>query len=215
MLLQVKVEVKETKEQCEGLKNDLRSVSADLEATLTKKEEEPQILSRVKEQAAAGDNENIDGGASLSPPGEGKVVDGERDGETVPRVCPAVGGGGGGLRKSQSSSAMLNISLASPSGGGKAINGEQDGGVGGGGLRRSQSSNAMLNSSPPAALGTRKGDRIKPGPQPKRTYAMVVAGVKPASSPPHKTSQLQPPLPSSSSCPAPMVSKPYNMYVNL
>ena len=217
LLLQIKVEVKETKEQCEGLKSDLHSVSADLETTLTKKEEEPQILSPVKEQAAAADNENIDGGASLSPPGEGKAVDGKRDGETVPRVPPAVGGGGGGLRKSQSSSAMLNgISLASHSGGGKAANGEQDEGVGGGGLHRSQSSNAILNTSPPAAVGTPQGNGKKtPSPESRRTYAMVVAGIKPASSPPHKISQLQPLLPSSSSCPAPMVSKPYNMYVNL
>ena len=70
LLLQIKVEVKETKEQCEGLKNDLRSVSANLEATLTKKEEEPQILFQVKEQAAAADNDTIDGGASPSPSGE-------------------------------------------------------------------------------------------------------------------------------------------------
>ena len=215
-MLQVKAELKETKKQCEGLKNDLRSVSADLETTLTKKDEEPQILSQVKEQVAAADNENIDGGASHSPPGEGKAVDGERDGETVPRVPPAVGGGGGALRKSQSSSAVLNISLASPSGRGKAVDGEQDEGVGGGGLRRSQSSNAMLNTSPPAAMGTPQSDGKKtPSPASKRTYAMVVAGVKPAPSPLNKTSQQQPPSPSSSSHPTPTVSKPYCIYIKL
>ena len=176
LLLQVKVELEETNEHCEGLKNDLSSASADIEAkiaTLTEKEKELKILhsrlSQVKEQAAVAGQDKIDG------PGGGKAVDGERDGEAVPRAPPG----------------------------------------GGGGLCMSQSSNTMLNSSPPAALGTRKGDRIKPGPQPKRTYAMVVAGVKSAPSPPHKTSQQQPLLPSSNSCPAPMVSKPYNMYVNL
>ena len=210
-MLQVEAELKETKKRCEGLKNDLfGSLSADLETTLSKKEEESQILSQVKEQAAAADNENIDGGASLSPPVEGKAVDGERDGETVPRVPPAVGGGGGGLRKSQSSSAMFNISLASPSGGGKAVNGEQDGEIGGGGLCRSQSSNTILNTSPPAAVGTPQGDGKKmPSPESKRTYAMIVAGVKSAPSPLNTTSQQQPPSPCSSSHPTPMVSKPY------
>ena len=169
LLLQVKVEVKETKEQCEGLKNDLRSVSADLEASLTKKEEEPQILSRVKEQAAAADNDDIDGGASPSPAGGEKAVDSEQNGEAVPRVPPVRGEGG------------------------------------------FHKSNAMLNSSQPSAMGTTKGET--PRPQPPISYAVVVADGKPASSPLNKTSQQQPPSPSSSSCPAPTVSKSYCMCI--
>ena len=99
LLLQVRAELEETKEQCEGLRNDLSSVSADLEsklATLTEKEEELQILrsclSQVTEQAAATtttttasstDNDIIDGGASPSPVGGGEAVDGEQEGEDV------------------------------------------------------------------------------------------------------------------------------------
>ena len=83
--MQVKAELVETKEHCEGLRNDLSSVSADLEAklaTLTEKEEELQILrsclSQVTEQAAAATTANdiVDGGASPSPAG-GEAVDGE------------------------------------------------------------------------------------------------------------------------------------------
>lgn len=97
LCLQVKAELEETKEQCEGLRNDISSVSTDLEAklaTLTEKEEELQILrsclSQVTEQAAAtatatttADNDVTDGGVSPSPSGGGEAVDGEQDGETV------------------------------------------------------------------------------------------------------------------------------------
>ena len=95
LLLQVTAELEETKEQCEGLRNDLSSVSADLEAklaTLTEKEEELQILrsclSQVTEQAAATttsstDNDIIDGGTSPSPVGGGEAVDGEQEREAV------------------------------------------------------------------------------------------------------------------------------------
>ena len=108
-MLQVKAELKVTKKQCEGLKNDLRSVSADLETTLTKKKE-PQILSQVKEQTAAGDNDNIDGGASLSPAGGEKAVDGEQNGEAIQRVPPVREEGGfhksNAMLKSSQPSAM-------------------------------------------------------------------------------------------------------------
>ena len=97
LLLQVRAELEETNEQCEGLRNDLNSVSADLEsklATLNEKEEELQILrsclSQVTEQAAAtttttssADNDIIDGGASPSPMEGGEAVDGEQEGEAV------------------------------------------------------------------------------------------------------------------------------------
>ena len=96
LLLQVTAELEETKEQCDGLRNDLSSVSANLEAklaTLTEKEEELQILrsclSQVTEQAAAAtstsaaDNDIIDGGASPSPAEGGEAVDGEQEGEAV------------------------------------------------------------------------------------------------------------------------------------
>ena len=92
IVVQVKAELEETKEHCEGLRIDLSSVSADLEAklaTLTEKEEELQILrsclSQVTEQAAAtttADNDMVDGGASPSPAG-GEAVDGEQEGEAV------------------------------------------------------------------------------------------------------------------------------------
>ena len=79
------------------MRNDISSVSTDLEAklaTLTEKEEELQILrsclSQVTEQAAAtatatntADNDVTDGGVSPSPSGGGEAVDGEQDGETV------------------------------------------------------------------------------------------------------------------------------------
>ena len=182
-MLQVKAELEKTKKLCQELRKDLSSASADLEtklATLTKQEEELQILrSKVKEQAAAADNDTIDGGASSSPPGEGKAVNGEQNGEAVPTATPAGGGEKGDFHKSQSSNSVLNSSLP--------------------------------------ALGTPqdKGDSIKkPGPQPKRSYAMVVAGGKPALSQSHYTSQQYPPLPSSSR-PAPTVSKPYCMYIQV
>ena len=92
IVVQVKAELEETKEQCEGLRNDLSAVSVNLEAklaTLAEKEEELQIirscLSQVTEQAAAttaADNDTIDGGASPSPAG-GEAVDGEQEGEAV------------------------------------------------------------------------------------------------------------------------------------
>ena len=91
--MQVTAELEEIKKQCEGLRNDLSSVSADLEAklaTLTEKEEELQILrsclSQVTEQAAANttaDNDDIDGGASPSPAGGEEAVDSEQEGEAV------------------------------------------------------------------------------------------------------------------------------------
>lgn len=79
------------------MRNDISSVSTDLEAklaTLTEKEEELQILrsclSQVTEQAAAtatatttADSDVTDGGVSPSPSGGGEAVDGEQDGETV------------------------------------------------------------------------------------------------------------------------------------
>ena len=181
-MLQVKAELGKTKKLCQELRKDLSSASADLEtklATLTKQEEELQILrSKVKEQAAAADNDTIDGGASSSPPGEGKAVDGEQNGEAVPTVTPA-GGEEGDFHKSQSSNSVLNSSL------------------------------------PASGTPQDKGDSIKkPGPQPKRSYAMVVAGGKLALSQSHNTSQQYPPLPSSSH-PAPTVSKPYCMYIQV
>ena len=177
LLLQVKAELEKTKKLCQELRKDLNSVSADLEtklSTLTKQEEELQILrSKVKEQAPAADNDNTNEGASSSSPEGGKTVDGEQNGEAVPRVTSVGGGGGAGE-----------------------------------GFHKSQSSSTELNSSLPA-LGTTEGDRIKKsGPQPKRSYAMVVAGGKPALSQSHNAS-----LPSSSTRPAPTVNKPYCMYI--
>ena len=90
--MQVKAELRETKERCDGLRNDFSSVSANLEtklATLTKKEDELQILrsclSKVTEQAAAAttaDNDVVDGGAYPSSAG-GESVDGEQEREAV------------------------------------------------------------------------------------------------------------------------------------
>ena len=92
IVVQVKAELEKTKEQCEGLRNDLNPVSVNLVAklaTLTKKEDELQILhsclSKVTEQAAAtttADNDVVDGGAYPSSAG-GESVDGEQEGEAV------------------------------------------------------------------------------------------------------------------------------------
>ena len=88
IIVQVKAELEETKEQCEGLKNDLGSVTADLEAkiaSITEREEELQILrsclSQVTEQAAATADDVVDGGASPSPGGETAGEEGEDVGE--------------------------------------------------------------------------------------------------------------------------------------
>ena len=172
-MLQIRAEIDEINEGKQRLRNDLVRMSAELKATITLQEEVAKIINswrcEDKEQPAAADDDNFDGGAFLSPPGGEKAVDGEQDGEAVPRVPPAID-----VEK---------------------------------GFHKSQSSNAMLNPSPPAAVGTPQGDRKRtPMPRPKRTYAMVVAGVKPAPSPLNKTSQQQPPSPSSSSRPAPTVS---------
>ena len=117
-VVQVKSELEETKEECEGLRNDLSSVSADLEAklaTLTEKEEELQILrsclSQVTEQAAAttttADNDVVNGGATPSPAGGGETVNGEQEGEAILKVSV----GEGNFHKSPLSSAVLNTSL--------------------------------------------------------------------------------------------------------
>lgn len=104
---QVKAELRETKEECEQLRSDLGSVTADLEAKVTsnaEKDEELQTLrsclSQVTEQAAAtAAVDDVDGGASPSE----ELVDGEGE--------EAVGEDGGGERKQsqlEKIQAMLN-----------------------------------------------------------------------------------------------------------
>lgn len=89
-IVQVNVELEETKEKCEGLQSDLSSVTADLEtrlASIAEKEEELQILrsclSQVTEEAAAAatSDDVTDGGVSPSSGELEEVVKGGQERE--------------------------------------------------------------------------------------------------------------------------------------